>query len=870
MSTFWDILTMGKHEERKRTFFLRVCISCLVLSLPMIIKALFFSEPENTIAASGSIVGLFVCMMVAKYSRLTLGVLLAAIFFYPICSLAPLYIEDIKSTLVGLIAIFMVIAYTSDNRLLSVLNLFLLVVGFMLHLYLLQLDISFPFKSTLLAEGLIGTTFLVMIFLTFFYYQRDIYELQKKYETNNRFLNQLSDLNPNYIFAKDLDRRFTFVNQSLANKVGLPKDSFLHKKDSELPYLANGEDPFKKEDDEVLLKGKKVFQKAHQFITREGNIRWIETVKTPISNGGKIEGLLGVSTDVTERYNTTVELEQSKSLYQALFENLFEAVVVYDYKEEQFTDCNQSALSMFQLEDKEDLKRRPYQDFMPEYDPKFKYSPEELYLENKLHIEQGKKYTFNGKLKRLNGEEFEAKLSYIPTGRTPYEAFAVIQDVYNEVKAKRALKEREEHFRKIVEYSPIGIAIRDYEQNRLISVKNKVYILGFIQDIDENLKKEAALRESERRYRTLFEESPMGIIIVDLDDKKKGLECNQRWAEKLDLNKQQTLNGNMLTFSPKYQDDQTSSKDKLHEVLEAYRNTRKTLTFDWKFQKPNQEVFWAEVLITPIHWKGREETMMIVRDITQQKKQRKIIKENIKALNQTNEELKRYIESNMQLENFAYLASHDLKNPLISIIHFSKILQKKLASNISEQDMEMIQLIFQSSQNMKQLIDDLLTYSLVDTQNLHIDLVNLKELVELTLKELHSKIVEKKAQIKIIAIPEVISADITQMRQLFQNLISNAIKFAKPDQPPVIEIDYKDAPEAWKFYIKDNGIGIQPEFQEKIFLLFRKLHYNSAYEGTGIGLALCKKIVEQHGGEISLESEFGKGTTFFFSISKWN
>jgi signal transduction histidine kinase len=133
---------------------------------------------------------------------------------------------------------------------------------------------------------------------------------------------------------------------------------------------------------------------------------------------------------------------------------------------------------------------------------------------------------------------------------------------------------------------------------------------------------------------------------------------------------------------------------------------------------------------------------------------------------------------------------------------------------------------------------------------------------------LNTELEASQAVIAIHNIPDLIQADVTMMRQLFQNLLENAIKFRKPGLQPDIEIGCKESDEYWNFYIKDNGIGISLEFQEKIFLLFRKLHSSSKYEGTGIGLALCKKIVEQHGGKIWVDTQYKDGTCFRFTLRR--
>ncbi len=256
------------------------------------------------------------------------------------------------------------------------------------------------------------------------------------------------------------------------------------------------------------------------------------------------------------------------------------------------------------------------------------------------------------------------------------------------------------------------------------------------------------------------------------------------------------------------------------------------------------------------------------RDISDKMEQAKIIQENVSLLNQKNQELEKYIESNLQLENFAYMASHDLKAPVRTIVSFSQLLQRSAEEKLNSSEKDFLSFIIGATHNMQRLIEALLTYARVNTQEQVLTEVKMKELIHTIRVDLHSLIAENRAQIKLNGIPSSISADETKVRRLFQNLIQNAIKFQRKGVDPLIKITGQDKPYHWQFSISDNGIGIDAEFHEKIFLLFRKLHNQNEYQGTGIGLALCKKIVEQHGGRIWLESTPGKGTTFFFTIKK--
>lgn len=279
---------------------------------------------------------------------------------------------------------------------------------------------------------------------------------------------------------------------------------------------------------------------------------------------------------------------------------------------------------------------------------------------------------------------------------------------------------------------------------------------------------------------------------------------------------------------------------------------------------------WIQYSKVPIKDKEREVIgiLCVAKDITQQKITRLALEESEAKLRQKNEELEKYIKSNMQLENFAYLASHDLKEPIRSIVSFSQLLEHKTSEKLDETEKEYISFIASSAKNMSSLIDDLLRYSLVNSENQHITTFNPRQLLDVIVAELSSIISSAQAVVKYENLPTEIEADRNQLKQVFQNLISNAIKFSPSVESPVVIITSKATNKGWTFSVADNGIGIKPEFHERIFLLFKRLHSKTDYEGTGIGLAICKKVVAQHNGKIWVESEMGKGSTFHFTIQK--
>lgn len=226
------------------------------------------------------------------------------------------------------------------------------------------------------------------------------------------------------------------------------------------------------------------------------------------------------------------------------------------------------------------------------------------------------------------------------------------------------------------------------------------------------------------------------------------------------------------------------------------------------------------------------------------------------------------VKKQKELEQFSYITSHDLQEPLNSIVAFSKLLQHS-KEKLDESDQKIIEYIAELADRMKSFITSLLEYSQIGRQT-EIKNVNIKQLVENLRLNLHSLIKKEEASINFIGKDLTIHGFEEDLTKLFQNLIINAIKYKKKDEKPIVIIDAQEHEKEYLFSVKDNGIGIEEEYFEKIFEIFQRLHTRDKYGGTGIGLSYCKKIVELHDGKIWLNSEVDKGTTFYFTIPKIN
>ncbi|KYG72243.1 hypothetical protein MB14_09390 [Roseivirga ehrenbergii] len=301
-----------------------------------------------------------------------------------------------------------------------------------------------------------------------------------------------------------------------------------------------------------------------------------------------------------------------------------------------------------------------------------------------------------------------------------------------------------------------------------------------------------------------------------------------------------------------------------HHPPEFYEGMGKTASKGqvWKGELLNKsksgKTRWSHLTIVPFRNSEGEiyQHLTFEKDITLEKKAEELNRQYVNELKNRNKEL----------QEFSYIASHDLQEPLRTITNYSGLFSKMYKSTLDKQGVEILQFIESAATRMQALIHDILDYSRIGKEKTKTEL-NTKTIVTHVIEDLSTLINEANAQIKVGNLPTVYGAE-TEIRIVFQNLINNAIKFKKIDETPYIQIGYQEEELNHKFFVTDNGIGIAPHYKDKIFQIFQRLHKQSEYTGTGIGLAHCKKIIERHKGEIWFEPNDQQGTTFYFTIKK--
>ncbi len=377
---------------------------------------------------------------------------------------------------------------------------------------------------------------------------------------------------------------------------------------------------------------------------------------------------------------------------------------------------------------------------------------------------------------------------------------------------------------------------------------------AILRDVSERRRAEQALRESESLFRTALEWSPIGMAIRDLDG--HWLAVNRALCDLVGYTEEELRK---LSFREISHPDDVDADAVLAEELLA--GQRQGYSREKRYVHKDGHVVWILLAVTLVRSERGEPRFFIaqMKNITDRK--------NAQALlaRQT-EELAR---SNAELEQFAYVASHDLQEPLRMVASYTQLLARRYEGQLDEKADRWIGYAVDGAQRMQALINDLLALSRVGTHGRPLQLCQCDAMLTRVLESLAVAIAESEAEVTVDALPPL-HADAGQLGQLFQNLIGNALKFRRPGVPPRIHVGVerrnRDGLGEWLFSVSDNGIGMDPSYTEQVFVLFQRLHTREEYPGTGIGLAICRKIVDRHGGRIWVESTPGAGSTFYFIL----
>ena len=376
-----------------------------------------------------------------------------------------------------------------------------------------------------------------------------------------------------------------------------------------------------------------------------------------------------------------------------------------------------------------------------------------------------------------------------------------------------------------------------------------LYAISVLDDITSRKHAEEALRQSEELFRKTFELAASGVAHVSLEGRL--IRVNRRLTEMLGYTEQELIGRSVKEIS--YADDRDLTDAQRAQIRSG---ERESMRFEKRYLRKNGDLVWVSLGVALVRdaFGTPQYEIAMFDDITERKHAEA-------ALHEAHEELKR---SNSELEQFAYVASHDLQEPLRMVSSYTQLLGRRYGEKFDADAKEFMAYIVDGATRMKQLIEDLLAYSRVGTHGKEFREVEVEVPVRRAVTNLRSAIEEAGAAVTWDPLPSVM-ADEMQLTQLFQNLIGNALKFRSASVPRIhVFVAKRDAD--WHFMVRDNGIGIEAQYFERIFMVFQRLHNKAEYPGTGIGLAICKKVVERHGGGIWVESRPGEGSAFHFNL----
>ena len=382
----------------------------------------------------------------------------------------------------------------------------------------------------------------------------------------------------------------------------------------------------------------------------------------------------------------------------------------------------------------------------------------------------------------------------------------------------------------------------------VVAADGVVLINGIFIDISEQKEAQRQLAEREQTYREMFER--IGVVKV-LIDPVNGIVADANEAARFFYSRgTEELRGKSVHEVSLLDPDACSG------LLKRCARGEQ-LFYRSRHRLASGEIREVEVSLGPVRVRGRQYVHAVITDVTDRERYQAELKEKSVKLEM----------SNAELEQFSYVVSHDLREPLRTIASFLQLLERRYGERLDGDGREFIAFAVDAAKRLQGMIQDLLDYSRIGTRGQPFAPTDMNAVLALALGNLTRAVEESGAVLESAPLPIVV-ADRTQMVSLLQNLLANALKYRRPQVPPRIGVTVEEEAERWVFAVADNGIGIDRQYFDRIFLVFQRLHTQEQFSGSGIGLALCRKIVRRHGGEIWLDSAPGTGTTFYFSLPK--
>ncbi|MHB1355727.1 MAG: PAS domain S-box protein [Anaerolineae bacterium] len=578
---------------------------------------------------------------------------------------------------------------------------------------------------------------------------------------------------------------------------------------------------------------------TYRVVTRGGAAKWVDVNTALIEWQGK-PATLDFLTDITERKRAEDSVRESEAKFRSTIAQSLDGILIAE-EDGSIVEWN-AAQTVVYGNSREEMIGTPIWQFLMDHLPESMRVPE----------------AFEQIVKVLRDY-----------AQAPGSAFALVP-FENEIQTKDGQS-------KMIELSMYPIRILDATLWGVIS-----------RDITQRKRAELALRESEAKFRATISQSMEGILIAEQD--ARIVEWNTAQTAIYGRSRKEMIGKPIWQFLQDHFPDSMKTQETPNQLSTLLRGFAESSLS--AVAQPSREVAIQtkdgqdkiiELSVFPIKIQDATLWEVISRDITERKKVEEALAESAERENQTilNEQQRRLelerkaaqvlrakaaelSRSNKELEQFAYVASHDLQEPLRMVASYTQLLAERYAGKLDAKADKYIGYAVNGAVRMQRLINDLLAYSRVGTRAKPFTETSCLEIVQESILDLGKAIEEARAEVIIGDLPTIL-VDRIQIKQVFQNLIANAIKF-RGDVNPRVVITSEERDGYWELCVADNGIGIDPQFHNRIFIIFQRLHERDKYPGSGIGLAIVKKIIERHGGRIWIDSEEGKGARFIFTL----
>ncbi|HEV7331600.1 MAG TPA: PAS domain S-box protein [Flavisolibacter sp.] len=610
------------------------------------------------------------------------------------------------------------------------------------------------------------------------------------------------------ILFLDQDGYIQYINPATTSLTGFSDSDLMNQPLSKLYTAADGSMKAAYEISMAQKQGK--FMSEGWKLRKDGSQFWSELTLYPVKDKNEIVGFSCLLRNVSERKKNELDLRQSEERYRLMVESVKDYAIFMLDSTGHIMSWNEGAKRLKGYHTSEIIGKH-FSIFYTAEDLDSKKPEREL----KIAVATGK-YEEEGWRIRKNGSLFWANI--------------VITALFN-------------------------------DQNQLIGFSKVT------RDLTDRKYYDESLRQSEERYRALVEQlTDYGIFM--LDEKGRIISWNEGAKRILGYTAEEIIGKYVSIFFP--EEDIINGKP-THE-LKVAKEKGKYEEEGWRIRKDGSR-FWANVVVTAVYNSQGVHIgfSKVTRDLTERKEAERALKQSYERYRQLANELREANTglqyANQELEQFTSIVSHDLQEPIRTIKSFLQLIDIKLSQGQYNDLTLYIQKSIGAANRMRELIQNLLHYSQLAKNEVVMEKIAVMDVVNEALQNLKSAVEKSGASIAVESEVEEFEGDRVQMVQLIQNLLSNALKFSSNENPQVTIRCQKEGGHV-KFSIADNGIGIAASDMNKVFEIFRRLHTEKVYPGTGIGLAICKKIVDRHRGRIWPESEIGKGTTFHFTLNE--